>query len=337
MLSSGGAIVEASALTNGQLLIGSTGALPVAATLTGTTHQVNIATGAGSITLSTPQNIDATASPTFGGLTVSATTPVVTITTASGSSRATLQLNANTGTNFALQQDNAGNAIIENYNTTGNLILIPHSGTVNITPSSSLPASTLTLTSVYGTSTIKRDATNTTVSDSNGGTLFINSAITANQNILDDGKGKMSPLILLGQSNCFVNATSTTSCISGGWTQLRNNGTFSVSQYITVYNSGTDTWALAANAFFKISISYRISDQPAGSGDTSGVRIYDTVNNVDILESFAAVDLFGRRCINWTLNYKTGGSGLTFRVDVYQSSGVAIAAQYFNVSIERVG
>jgi trimeric autotransporter adhesin len=74
MVSSGGAIVEASALTNGQLLVGSTGAAPVAASLTGTANQISVATGAGSITLSTPQNIHTSASPTFTGITLSGLT-----------------------------------------------------------------------------------------------------------------------------------------------------------------------------------------------------------------------------------------------------------------------
>lgn len=58
-------------LTNGQLLIGSTGAAAVAAAITGTTNQVNVTNGAGSITLATPQNIHTGASPTFTGLTLS--------------------------------------------------------------------------------------------------------------------------------------------------------------------------------------------------------------------------------------------------------------------------
>lgn len=57
--------------TNGQLLIGSTGANPVLGTLTGTSNQVAITNGAGTITLSTPQNIGTGSSPTFAGLTLS--------------------------------------------------------------------------------------------------------------------------------------------------------------------------------------------------------------------------------------------------------------------------
>lgn len=54
---------------NGQLLIGNTtGNTLTKTTLTGTTNQVNIVNGGGSITLSTPQNIHTTATPTFGSL-----------------------------------------------------------------------------------------------------------------------------------------------------------------------------------------------------------------------------------------------------------------------------
>jgi len=56
------------AATNGQLPIGSTGAAPVLASLTGTTNQVNIANGAGTITFSLPQNIHTGATPQFSSL-----------------------------------------------------------------------------------------------------------------------------------------------------------------------------------------------------------------------------------------------------------------------------
>ncbi|HQH18495.1 MAG TPA: hypothetical protein PKZ43_02990 [Bacteroidales bacterium] len=74
MVSSGDAIIEAPALVDGQLLIGSTAALPVASTLTGTLNQVNITNGAGTITLSAPQDIHIGASPTFAGLNLSGLT-----------------------------------------------------------------------------------------------------------------------------------------------------------------------------------------------------------------------------------------------------------------------
>ena len=69
LLGSGtGAITPLGAATNGQIPIGSTGADPVLALITGTANQIVSTPGAGSITLSTPQDIHAGATPTFAGL-----------------------------------------------------------------------------------------------------------------------------------------------------------------------------------------------------------------------------------------------------------------------------
>lgn len=93
MVSSGGAIVEASALTNGQLLIGSTSAAPIAANLTqGAFASVTIVNGAGSITLDAAQDIRTTASPSFVNATLSGKTAGSVIFA---------------GTGGALSQDNA--------------------------------------------------------------------------------------------------------------------------------------------------------------------------------------------------------------------------------------
>jgi hypothetical protein len=64
-----GALTTTTAPTNGQLLVGSTGAAPVRAALTGTANQVVVTNGAGSITLSLPQDIGAASNVTFGSVT----------------------------------------------------------------------------------------------------------------------------------------------------------------------------------------------------------------------------------------------------------------------------
>lgn len=58
------------ALSNGQVLIGSTGNVPSAGTLTSTAHQTTVTNGAGTITVGTVQNIDTTSTPTFGAETL---------------------------------------------------------------------------------------------------------------------------------------------------------------------------------------------------------------------------------------------------------------------------
>lgn len=64
---------------NGQLLIGNGTGYSIA-NISGTTNQVNVANGAGTITLSTPQDIHTGASPTFSNLTVSNTNTAATYT-----------------------------------------------------------------------------------------------------------------------------------------------------------------------------------------------------------------------------------------------------------------
>ena len=65
----GGAPTTAAALTDGQILIGSSGSAPVSATLgTGANGGVVVSTGPGSLTLDTAQDIRISASPNFVGL-----------------------------------------------------------------------------------------------------------------------------------------------------------------------------------------------------------------------------------------------------------------------------
>ncbi len=57
-------------LNDGQLVIGKTGLAPVAASLTGTTNEIIVTNGPGTITLTTPQAIATTSSPTFANITI---------------------------------------------------------------------------------------------------------------------------------------------------------------------------------------------------------------------------------------------------------------------------
>lgn len=67
----GSKTVTSNVLTNGQLLIGNTGNTPSIANLTGTTNRITITNGAGSITISTPQDIATTSNVTFNSATLS--------------------------------------------------------------------------------------------------------------------------------------------------------------------------------------------------------------------------------------------------------------------------
>lgn len=129
IVSSSGSLVEAAALTNGQLLIGSTGSAPVASAITGTTNQVNVANGAGTITLSTPQNIHTAATPTFASafltaltnqLTLGTTNTVTLSASAPSASRTYTMHDAGANANFVL--DTGGPLTITNAATTGQVL-----------------------------------------------------------------------------------------------------------------------------------------------------------------------------------------------------------------------
>ena len=64
------AITATAVLGNGELLIGDNSGDPNITTLTGTTNQITVTNGAGSITLSTPQNLDTSADVTFDSITL---------------------------------------------------------------------------------------------------------------------------------------------------------------------------------------------------------------------------------------------------------------------------
>jgi len=71
-LTYGGTGIDSSSVTNGQILVGNTsGNVLALATITGTSNQVTVTNGASSITLSTPQNIDSGATPSFTGANLS--------------------------------------------------------------------------------------------------------------------------------------------------------------------------------------------------------------------------------------------------------------------------
>lgn len=67
----GGSLTSTAAATNGQILIGRTGLAPVAGAITGTANRITVTLGAGTIALTTPQDIHTGAAPTFSGATLS--------------------------------------------------------------------------------------------------------------------------------------------------------------------------------------------------------------------------------------------------------------------------
>ncbi len=131
MVSSGGAIVEAAALTNGQLLIGSTGGAPVAGTLTPTANQTTVTNGAGTITIGTAQDIAAVSTPTFAGLTLNG---ALNVTAGGATITGGTTLNNGTTVNTFLNLTGAGTELRMNGNagTAGQFLISQGAGATPI-------------------------------------------------------------------------------------------------------------------------------------------------------------------------------------------------------------
>ncbi|MBX9637689.1 MAG: hypothetical protein K2Q45_09090 [Nitrosomonas sp.] len=115
--------------SNGQLMIGSTGGAPAFNTLTGTTNQVNVANGAGTITLGLPQNIHSAATPTFASTTLTATTnqfvlgtTLTTTISATAPAASRIITIPDAGANANVVLNTAGALTVTNTATTGQVL-----------------------------------------------------------------------------------------------------------------------------------------------------------------------------------------------------------------------
>ena len=110
MISSGGSILEATELKDGQIFIGSSTSAPIASSITGTTNRINVTNGPGSITLSTPQDISTSSDVKFNSLTSTSaniTTLTATNATLTDATLGTLTLSPYVD-NYLLKMNNTG-------------------------------------------------------------------------------------------------------------------------------------------------------------------------------------------------------------------------------------
>ncbi|MDA1316508.1 MAG: MerR family DNA-binding transcriptional regulator, partial [bacterium] len=173
--------------SNGALLIGN-GTGYTVANLTGTTNQVNVTNGSGSITLSTPQDIHTGAIPLFAGLGIGATNPSYQLNVVGASNFTT------TGTFGGLLT--ASNALTV---TSGNLTLSSglltqtgsgnNSFAGNVGIGTTNPASML---SVGASSQFQVDSTGNIVKLNNVTTSFPSSQGAANSLLQNNGSGTLS-------------------------------------------------------------------------------------------------------------------------------------------------
>lgn len=205
MIGQGANNIKATTLNNGELLIGSTNNDPVASTLTGTANQIVVTNGNGSITLSTPQSIGTSSSPTFNNITFTgnATTNGNSLVKGDATTNGSSLVKGDATTN--------GDQLVKGNLTTNNDLLVKGSATINV--------------DVLG----KRDLTINR-------NALVKGNITTNANLSVSGNATSS----LTNSNDNDNVLTTKSyvdnevgaSVTGGWRKGGNSNTNDVTNFL---------------------------------------------------------------------------------------------------------
>ncbi len=239
LITDGSANLQDITLDNGELLIGSTGAAPVATTLTGTADQVIVTNGAGTITLSLPQSVNTTSSPTFDSLTL--TNPLTTANGGTGvDTAANGELLIGNGTGFTLATLTGTSDQVTVTNGSGTITLaLPQSIATTSSPQFAnivlTPAGSLDITAAGGTLAIGTTNADTINIGNSGATVNIQGT-TFYQNVTD---------LVVTDKNIVIN--------SGGSAGSASNAGISVEEnaIITAYvdtSADRNSWEFKAPA-----------------------------------------------------------------------------------------
>jgi filamentous hemagglutinin len=241
-------------ITNGQIALSQASPSSIVTNLQGTTNQVLLSGSTGSISLSLPQDISPTSSPTFAGLSLSSPLPVT-----SGGTNATNPITARSSLGAAASGVNSDITSLTNLST--------------ISPSSSLRVGS-------NTQTLALQGSTTTLSDTANGynSTLAFSVPTQNSTIVIPNS---SGTICLQASTSCGFASSTNAFIQGGNSfgttatigTLDNNG-------LNLKTNGSTTESLSSSgtAVFKPTVNAVGSFQVQNAAGTSNLLIADTSN-----------------------------------------------------------
>ena len=304
-----------STYTDGQLLIGNTtGNTLTKATLTGTSNQVNVTNGNGSITLSTPQDINTGSSPTFAGLTVSGLTPSAGVYT-DGSSKLT-SAPPSTGilgywsrTGIILSPTNSGDEVTTSGNiyTTGTGA-ITSAGLLTGSSGAAITGSTTISGGAVDINASSNNATNINTGTSTGGVTIGNSANTITLPAFTTAGLVHNNVTGVLSTGLLVNSD-----ITPGTIDL----TSKVANVLPIGNGGTNSGTALTNNKIMVSSGGQVVEGSAGTtttvlhGNALGLPTYGQIVNADIANS--TIDLTSK--VTNVLPVLNGGTGQSTYTD----------------------
>lgn len=318
---------------DGDLLIGngSSGSLSKAG-LTGTSNQIIVTNGHGSITLSTPQNINTNSTPTFASLTLTATTNqlvlgttrtvTISATQPATSSRVYTIPDQGAAANIVADQANytiSGTWTFNNDTTlaAGKKIIFTgsSSGTVAIKGGSSITSYTITLPTTAGANN------NVLVTDGTGVTSWI-------------GAGTLVGSVSSGTAGNLGIYPSTGTNIADSWTQnsqlihvsLATHPTLGSTRTYTVPDAGENTTFAMASTFFggrnRILNGEFIFDQ-----ENEGAAVSLNVSLVYIVDGWKAERQINTGTLQSVRSTSSPPAGFTAYLNMGAGTGVTATSQ----------
>ena len=322
--SNGSSIKEfSSTLSNGQILIGTAG-VPVAGTITGTTNRITVTNGLGTISLSTPQNTDISATPIFSALALSSSSNQIIL---GDPSTHTLTLTAPTpasnifytipdvGSNASFAMTEGTQTINGSRTFSGTLTLssLTPSLPMQLNGSRQVVASSInlsTVTNTSGTLPISRGGTGQTsfsgykiLTTNVDGTAIAQQGLLAGEFIIGSASGQMANASITGTTDQISVAkgdnTITLSLPQDITTSSNvgfNTGKFSATTSQLILGNSTNTTlnspAPSANRIYTMpdagkNTTFILADAPAGTSQTiySNLILDGTVNLPNITAS----------------------------------------------------
>lgn len=303
--------LEAATQTNGQILIGSTGAKPVVAALTATANQTTITNGAGTITVGTVQSIGTASSPQFTGLNVSGLSASLPVKTDGSSNLTAAAINLASVTEVTGQlpitalADGTANQIIganaagnanefKTVSGTANQVTVTHGvGTVTLsTPQDIATSSSVTFGQVNADN-LRLDANTLSSTDTNGNVTISpdgTGIIDAKKSIYLDSGTQIRILDAAGGEYVALKAAATTTS-SVVYSLPPADGTNG--QFLKTDGAAALTWATASGGGGGASDDLYSEDFETGIGtwatykDAAGVSPVDGTGGSPTVVTFA--------------------------------------------------
>lgn len=284
-------------------IISPSGAGPVTS-ITGTANQIIASSPTGAVTLSTPQNIGTTSSPTFGGLTITKAGSLTTLFNSTGVSSDTIQLEANGNSNF-ISTSSAGDFTLQGSDSTNFLSYAPGTGLLTLLGATG---------AIQAASNLLPNANNTLslgTTSNRWSTIYgVNATLTNALTVPNGGTGdsSLTAYAVLCGGTTSTGAVQSVAGLGSSGQVLTSNGASALPTFQTVAGTGTVNSGTATHLAYYATSTNAVSD--ANGATVSGNYTFSGTQTLSGLTASTALALDGSKNIVSVTNTGSGNNVL---------------------------